>query len=1084
MKRLVPFLLSALSFAFPSPAATKSAAFGATPYRSGSSSGVTFRVWAGAAASVSVAGSFNGWDPAATPLAHEGNGVWAADVPGAKPGDAYKFVLDGAWKKDPRALCVESSAPDANCIVYDHGAFDWGGAETVLGGTGGNRCIWRNDLVIYEMHVGSFAAEGKKGAAGTFFDAAERIPYLADLGVSAVQLMPCAEFPGDHSLGYNPADIFAIESAYGGPDGLKTFVKRAHENGIAVILDLVHNHYGPSDVTAWNYDGKSPSSHTGGMYFYNDARAATDWGDTRPDFGKEQVRAFIRDNALGLVENFHLDGFRWDSVWNIAWYHWNGTSGGDYWNEDGRSLLDDINTRIASSHPDFFRFAEDNAFDGDMNFEADGDMEFRNGIQWMATAYDDNARDMSSLARWLTDGSLSRIVHAESHDTCNAANGQHRLPRAIHGDEPQGYWATKRAFLANAVTLVAPAIPMVFAGSEYNEDWDFAAETPLRWRECAAANAGITRAYRDLIRLRRNLAGATPGFRDTGNAQCTLRDDDQKVVAVSRGQDLLLVVNFSCNDLTGRSIPFPASGTWHCLFNSDETKYSALFHGTGPAQGTSRAVAGGRAALDIGPYSLQIWSTSKGSDTPETASSVVFDPAAPREGDTLSITYRAGTGVLAGVSPVIAHLGENGWSPTYDLEMTAVEGTNGVWTLEHAITGGVRKITVCFTDGDTLWDSNGGADWSVSVKASGTAAIAIAKPAKSGKTATTANAAVAFSGTASKAVAVVWSNSATGESGKTAVADGAWNAGPVVLAEGTNVLFAAVANPNDGASDNMSSEIGNGSNGGNGFGAWQVSATENAGTWTDTANGWGFWANSGGLAEAARPFAAPLQPGDRVSFSWRHGGIDNGGSVGFGFVNDEGKHAMKFYFPGGRNAYVCGGAETNRAAGDWTNGTQNVVFELGEDWTYEMTVGEKTFSGKLAPLAEEEITKVRMWNHTAGSGDAANVYWKGLAVEGNPLLLPEVSATCTVIRSEGGTARVTASTPVWSAADGAFRVETDAADAAALLENIHIATNLDNRSWRWRPVTEGECRLADGGFLVTPPEGAHWAMYSFGTPQQ
>jgi 1,4-alpha-glucan branching enzyme len=1077
MNRLLLCLSAALLFAHSSPAATKSAAFGATPYKTATATGVTFRVWAGTAASVSVAGSFNGWDPGATPLAHEGNGVWAADVPGAKPGDAYKFLLDGAWKKDPRALRAESSAPDANCIVYDHGAFDWGGAETVLGGTDGNRCIWRNDLVIYEMHVGSFAAEDKNHAASTFHDATNRIPYLADLGISAVQLMPCAEFPGDHSLGYNPADIFAIESAYGGPDGLKAFVKCAHEHGIAVILDIVHNHYGPSDIAIWQFDGKSKEPGTGGMYFYEDERKWTEWGDTRPDFGKEQVRAFIRDNALGLIENFHLDGFRWDSVWNIAWTHW----GGDYANEDGRSLLDDINTRIASAYPDFFRIAEDNGFRFNMNFEAEGNMGFRDEIRAMATASDDSSRDMSVLAHWLTDGSLTKIVHAESHDTCNAANGQHRLPRAIHGDDPQGYWAVKRAFLANAVALVAPAIPMIFAGSEYNEDWDFKAENPLRWRECAAANTGITSAYRDLVRLRRNLAGATPGFRDTGNAQCTLRDDNQKVVAVSRGRDLLLVVNFSCNDLEGRSIPFPASGTWHCLFNSDETKYSALFHGTGPAQGTSRAVAGGETALDIGAYTLQIWSTSKGSDTPEVPSSVVFDPAVPREGDTLSITYRAGTGVLAGVSPVIAHLGENGWSPTCDLEMTALEGTNGVWTLEHAITGGVRKITVCFTDGDTLWDSNGGADWSVSVKASGTASIDIAQPAASGGTATTASVAVPFSGTASKAVSVVWSNRATGAGGKAAVADGAWDADNVALAEGTNVLSAAVANPNDGASDDMAGGIGDGNNGGSGFGAWEVALTGNAGTWTDPANGWGFYANGGGLAEAARPFAAPLQPGDRVSFSWRHGGIDNGGSVGFGFVNDDGKPAMEFYFPGGRNAYVCGGAETNRAAGDWTNAEQAVVFELGEDWTYEMTVGEKTFSGKLAPLADEEITKVRMWNHTAGEGEAADMYWKGLAVEGNPLLLPEVSATCTVVRASGGTVRVTASTPVPGETPGTFFVATDAPAPSALEDNVFLATNLENGAWAWRKTTTGECRPLDGGFLVTPPSAA-CSLYSFGSP--
>ena len=106
-------------------------------------------------------------------------------------------------------------------------------------------------------------------------------PYLQRLGVSAVQVMPPFEFAGDISWGYNPAHLFAIESGYGGPDAFKRFIRAAHEHGIAVIVDVVYNHFGPSDLDLWRFDGWAEGDG-GGIYFYNDERAVTPWGATAP----------------------------------------------------------------------------------------------------------------------------------------------------------------------------------------------------------------------------------------------------------------------------------------------------------------------------------------------------------------------------------------------------------------------------------------------------------------------------------------------------------------------------------------------------------------------------------------------------------------------------------------------------------------------------------------------------------------------------------------------------------------------------------------------------------------------------------
>ena len=151
---------------------------------------------------------------------------------------------------------------------------------------------------------------------GTFDSARRRLRYLEHLGVSAVQVMPPFEFAGDISWGYNPAHLFAIESAYGGPDAFKAFVREAHARGIAVIVDVVYNHLGPSDLDLWRFDGWAEGDG-GGIYFYNDIRGVTPWGATRPDYGRGEVRTFLRDSAMTWLEEFRCDGLRFDSTVHI-----------------------------------------------------------------------------------------------------------------------------------------------------------------------------------------------------------------------------------------------------------------------------------------------------------------------------------------------------------------------------------------------------------------------------------------------------------------------------------------------------------------------------------------------------------------------------------------------------------------------------------------------------------------------------------------------------------------------------------------------------------------------------------------------
>jgi malto-oligosyltrehalose trehalohydrolase len=247
---------------------------------------VRYEVWAPDAetAEVEACGVRHPMSPAGRP------GWWEAKAKAKAEGEDYGFVLDGAGPlPDPRSPWQPDGVHGLS-RAYDHGRFAW---------TDGD---WRGrpltGSVLYELHVGTFTPEG------TFDAAIERLGHLVDLGVDAVELMPVAAFPGRHGWGYDGVHLWAVHEPYGGPDGLKRFVDACHRRGLAVVLDVVYNHLGPSG----NYLGRY------GPYFtdaYN-----TPWGQAvnldRP--GSDEVRAFIVENALMWLRDYHVDGLRLDAV--------------------------------------------------------------------------------------------------------------------------------------------------------------------------------------------------------------------------------------------------------------------------------------------------------------------------------------------------------------------------------------------------------------------------------------------------------------------------------------------------------------------------------------------------------------------------------------------------------------------------------------------------------------------------------------------------------------------------------------------------------------------------------------------------
>jgi 1,4-alpha-glucan branching enzyme len=599
------------------PAGAQSArpGWGSMPYHDSSGTGVTFRVWAPNATSVYVPGEFNGWSTTTTPLAKEitnsvWDGVWSADVANLTPGKQYKYYVNysggSVWKHDPRARCVSGTgtASGANDLIYDPTAFNW------QGDTLSPRAL--NNLVIYEIHAGTL---NSSAGVSKFVAATNRLDYLKALGVNAVEVMPPAEFPGGSSWGYNPAQIFAVESnAYGGPDAFKTFVQACHLRGIAVLVDVVHNHYGPTDLDIWNFDGWTGTNSLGGggIYFYqsNTNLQKTPWGNTRPNFNSQQVANFVQDNFTLWLSEYHVDGFRWDTP-NTMMYAYDGT----YIPAAG-NLIIGINAMIHTNYPGKLSISEDvhNSYGFDSAWDTSYPYAWRPVLTNVLDANRDMAAVSNAIVRNVRYGGQSgpgRVAFLESHDVVGDLNGGVRLVSGIDPALPASYRARKLSTLGAAVTFLSPGVPMLFQGQEMLEDQPFNSSLLVDWTKTNTYSR-IVQFYRDLIGARRNLKGYTAGLE--GN-QCSVlqMDNVNKLVAFHRWksaypiQDAVVVANFTSNLRSSYAVNFPFAGTWYAHLNSDSTIYSSDYSNSG----SSVVTASGspvRANVTIGPYSALVFS--------------------------------------------------------------------------------------------------------------------------------------------------------------------------------------------------------------------------------------------------------------------------------------------------------------------------------------------------------------------------------------------------------------------------------------------------------------------------------------------
>jgi 1,4-alpha-glucan branching enzyme len=587
----VAFLLATLLASATDP-------FGATLHTDGST---TFRVWAPFVDSVAV--KIN--DGAVTPFTREpghtdpADTTWTGTVRRTKAGDRYRYVIRiGSVTRefnDPRAQQLTGfNLPDGYGLP---GSDDK--PRSVIVDPAFNMPAFTeptfNTMVIYELHIGTFAK--------TFAGAVQKLDYLKNLGVNAVEVLPITQnplfadhTPADHDWGYDPVQLFAIKSKYGTPQEFKEFVRQCHQRQIAVIVDVVYNHLvGNNLLNA--FGGFTNPDIPAGIFLYGGDRANTGFGP-RPDFGRPQVRQYIIDNALLLFRDYAVDGLRFDDTIDIRTFGPSRTA-----NLEGAELLREINSTYRNTDPKQrgkISIAEDLQSSGDvtlqsgltgpgLDFNSQWDDTMVNTMRGVVTRINDSDRDIGALKDAIeknTGGDVfARVIYTENHDQVGHPLGQARLPAMIDVNDNESVFAKKRSTLAAAIILTSPGIPMIFQGQEMLETRAFGFKTPTEMDFTRADNPkikGIVQMYRDLIALRRNLAGKTKGL--TGqNLHVFHLDNGNKTLACHRwenggtGDDVVVVANFSNVAMQNLNIGFPRQGPWHVLFNSGASVYDPSF---------------------------------------------------------------------------------------------------------------------------------------------------------------------------------------------------------------------------------------------------------------------------------------------------------------------------------------------------------------------------------------------------------------------------------------------------------------------------------------------------------------------------
>lgn len=436
---------------------------GATPMDGG---GTSFRVWAPKVKELSVL-LLSGNGDSVVRLQEDGEGYFAGTIAGVGEGARYFYQFDdGTARPDPASRFQPEGVHGPSQVVNPN-SFPW----TDSGWQG----IPLDAYIIYELHVGAFTREG------TFDAVIAQLDYLADLGVTALELMPVAQFPGERNWGYDGVNPFAPQNSYGGPDGLKRLIDACHSKGLAVVLDVVYNHLGPEG----NY------LHGFGPYFTD--RYRTPWGDAVNFDGphSDPVRHYFISNALYWITEYHIDALRLDAVHGI-------------YDFGARHILQELAGAVHSLGAALGRrvcvIAESDLNDvrlinppesGGHGLDAQWNDDFHHALRTLLTGdqagyYGDFGR-FSDLVKGFMEGFVlsggysayrkrrhgsSSAGHAPGKFVVFSQNHD-QVGNRMAGERPGEHLDAQQLMLAAATVMLSPYVPLLFMGEEYGETAPF-----------------------------------------------------------------------------------------------------------------------------------------------------------------------------------------------------------------------------------------------------------------------------------------------------------------------------------------------------------------------------------------------------------------------------------------------------------------------------------------------------------------------------------------------------------------------------------------------------------------------------------
>jgi maltooligosyltrehalose trehalohydrolase len=401
------------------------------------------------------------------PLKKDKKGYWASEVDNVSAETLYLYRLENEKDRPDPASHFQPEGVHGPSQAVDHNSFNW--EDDSWEG------IPLSDMIIYELHVGTFTSDG------TFGGVISQIPELIGLGINAIEIMPVAQFPGERNWGYDGTYPFAVQNSYGGPEGFKRLVNYCHKNGLAVILDVVYNHIGPEGNYLWDY----------GPYFTD--KYKTPWGMAInfDDAFSNEVRNYFIENALHWFKNYHIDALRLDAIHGIS-----DLSAIPFLQE----LAEKVENLSSVEGRKFYLIAESDLNDsrvikprksGGYGIDAQWCDDFHHSVHTLLTGekdgyYIDFGR-IGHLVKSLREGFVYSGEYSEYRKR-NQGNSSKYIPaeqfvvfsqnhdqigNRMFGERLSNLVSFESLKLAAGIVLFSPYIPLLFMGEEYGEDVPF-----------------------------------------------------------------------------------------------------------------------------------------------------------------------------------------------------------------------------------------------------------------------------------------------------------------------------------------------------------------------------------------------------------------------------------------------------------------------------------------------------------------------------------------------------------------------------------------------------------------------------------